>query len=103
MSAGTKKPGLILSLVPILILVALLVLNISVFKDEATLGPNQLALLMAGLVAGAIGIFHLKVSYKEIEHKVIHSISLSMQANLILLVVGALIGLWIFSGVVPAM
>jgi Na+:H+ antiporter, NhaC family len=103
MSLKNKKPGLLLSLIPIVVLVGILVLNINVFHDSATLGPNQLALLLSAIVAGLIGIFKLKVPYKEIEERVIHSISLSMQANLILLVVGALIGLWIFSGVVPAM
>ncbi|MGE3611112.1 MAG: Na+/H+ antiporter NhaC [Bacteriovoracaceae bacterium] len=103
MSYHAKRPGLLLSLIPVLVLVAILFLNISIFKDSATLGPNQLALLMAALVAGVIGLFVLKVPYERIEHQVVHAIGLSMQANLILLVVGSLIGLWIFSGVVPAM
>lgn len=103
MSSGIKKPGLALSLVPIFVLITLLILNITVFKDAATLGPNQLALFVAGIVAGLIGMFYLKVPYKNLEERVINSISLSMQANLILLVVGVLIALWIFSGVVPAM
>lgn len=98
-----KKPGLLMSLIPIVVLVGILVLNISIFGDSATLGPNQLALLLAAIVAGIIGIFFLKVPYKFIEERVIHSIGLSLQANLILLVVGSLVGLWIFSGVVPAM
>jgi NhaC family Na+:H+ antiporter len=103
MSSGIKKPGLLLALVPILVLIAILVANIAIFKDAATLGPNQLALLMASVVAAIISLFVLKVPYEDIEKRVIHSISLSLQANLILLVVGSLIGLWIFSGVVPAM
>jgi NhaC family Na+:H+ antiporter len=98
-----KKPGLLLSFVPIVVLVLVLVLNISIFGDSATLGPNQLALLLAAIVAGIIGIFFLRVPYNLIEQRVIHSIGLSLQANLILLVVGSLVGLWIFSGVVPAM
>lgn len=98
-----KKPGLLLSLVPVAFLIGCLVLNIDLFKDSALLGPNQIALFLSALVAGAIGLFVLRVPYEEIEKKVIHSIGLSMQANLILLVVGMLIGLWIFSGVVPAM
>jgi Na+:H+ antiporter, NhaC family len=103
MPAVTKKPGLLLSLLPILVLIGILVLNISVFSDGAILGPNQLALFMAALVAAGIGIFVLNIPYKAIEERVVHSIGLSMQANLILLVVGSLIALWIFSGVVPAM
>lgn len=103
MSANIKKPNLIISLVPVVTLVLLLVMNIYVFQDNAALGPNQVALFVAATFCAGIGIFHLKVPYKEIEKKIIHSIGLSMQANLILLVVGSLIALWIFNGVVPAM
>jgi Na+:H+ antiporter, NhaC family len=103
MSSHVKKPGLFLSLVPILTLILLLVLNIDLFKDSAVLGPNQIALFLSAIVTAVIGMLVLRVPYEEIEKKIIHSISLSLQANLILLVVGMLIGLWIFSGVVPAM
>src|SRR3989344_6747155 len=103
MTSTFKRPSLLLSLVPIFLLVGLLALNISIFKDSALMGPNQIALFISALVATMIGLFLLKIPYAEIEKKVIHSIGLSMQANLILLVVGTLIGLWIFSGIVPAM
>lgn len=103
MSTSQKRPGLLLSLLPVLVLISLLVLNIDLFKDSALMGPNQIALFVAALVAAVIGLLVLKVSYEDMEKKIIQSISLSMQANLILLVVGMLIGLWIFSGVVPAM
>ncbi len=98
-----NRPHLLIALIPVLVLIAILTLNIKIFSDNATYGPNQLALLFAACTAAAIGIFVLKMDYKHIEEKIVHSISLSMQANLILLVVGMLIGLWIFSGVVPAM
>jgi NhaC family Na+:H+ antiporter len=103
MSSGVKKPNLLLSLIPVITLIVILIGNISIFKDAATLGPNQLALLISSIVAGVIAFVVLKVPYEEIESRIISSISLSLQANLILLVVGALIGLWIFSGVVPTM
>lgn len=103
MTSTFKRPSLIVSLIPIILLVGLLGLNISIFKDSALMGPNQIALFVAALAGAMIGIFKLKIPYAEIEKQVIHAISLSLQANLILLVVGTLIGLWIFSGVVPAM
>lgn len=103
MTSQYKKPGLMLSLVPVLTLICLLVLNIDIFKDSAVLGPNQIALFISAMVAGGIGLVSLKVPYKDMEKKILHSIGLSLQANLILLIVGMLIGLWIFSGVVPAM
>lgn len=103
MSTPTQRPGLLLSLVPLAVLILLLTFNIIIFKDGAAGGPNQLALLGAAIVAALIGIFKLKHSYKDIEESIVRSIGLSMQAILILLVVGMLIGLWILSGVVPAM
>ncbi len=99
----TVKPSLFMALIPVFVLIGILTLNIQIFSDNATYGPNQLALLFAACTASIIGLFVLKMDYKFIEEKIIHSIGLSMQANLILLVVGMLIGLWIFSGVVPAM
>lgn len=104
MSAGQlKRPSLWVSLVPVLFLMGLLVFNIILFKDDATGGPNQLALLVAGAFAAVIGIFVLKRSYHDIENQIVRSISMALQASLILLVVGSLIGTWILSGVVPAM
>src|SRR5688500_9806074 len=99
----SRKPGILLSLVPVLVLMGLIIINIAIYKDESTNGPNQLALLIAALVSATIGVFALKVPYAEIEERILHSIGLSMQANILLLIVGSLIGLWIYSGVVPAM
>jgi NhaC family Na+:H+ antiporter len=98
-----KKPGILLSFVPVVILMSLLVLNILLYKDDATGGANQIALLIAAAVSVAIGLFTLKHTYKDLEEHIIASIQMAMQANVILLVVGALIGTWILSGIVPAM
>lgn len=102
-NSTSKRPSLLLSLVPVLFLMALLIFNIILFKDDATGGPNQLALLAAGALATIIGIFVQKVAYSDIENQIVKSISVAIQATLILLVVGSLIGTWILSGVVPAM
>jgi len=98
-----KEPSLLVSLIPVVFLIALLVINILIYKDDATGGPNQLALFLAAVVATAIGLGHLKIAYKDIEKGILESIELAMQANLILFVVGVLIGLWILSGIVPTM
>ena len=102
-NTSAKRPSLLLSLVPVLFLMGLLIFNIILFKDDATGGPNQLALLAAGALATIIGIFVQKVAYSDIENQIVKSISVAIQATLILLVVGSLIGTWILSGVVPAM
>ena len=97
------RPTLLIALIPLAALIALLILNVSVFGDSATSGPNQIALLAAAMVSALIGRVWLKIPYKKMEKGALHSISLSMQANLILLTVGGLIGLWILAGIVPTL
>jgi Na+:H+ antiporter, NhaC family len=98
-----QEPGLLISFVPVIFLVALLILNVVVFKDDATGGANQIALLLSGMLTLALGTFVLKVPYEEMEDQITLSIRRATQACLILLVVGALIGTWILSGIVPTM
>tara|TARA_B100001758_G_C18384598_1_gene599295 strand:- start:91 stop:1569 length:1479 start_codon:yes stop_codon:yes gene_type:complete len=102
MNNSIKKPSLILSLLPIVILIGLLAANVYVFEDDATGGPNQIALLFGAVVAIAIGI-KLGFKWKDIQEGIIKSIKSSLGAILILLVIGALSGTWMISGVVPTM
>ncbi|MFK7826979.1 MAG: Na+/H+ antiporter NhaC [Oligoflexales bacterium] len=88
---------------PVLVLISLLIFNALVFKDGATLGPNQLALLFTGIFTLAIGTLFLKIPYRVFEEEIIKSIGYAVPAFIILLMVGSLISLWIASGVVPSM
>ena len=99
----SKRPSLVISLIPVIVLVSLLSINVLLFKDDSSYGPNQLALLFAAILSGLIGVFHLKLKYSELEKHTLNSVGVSLQALLILLVVGALIGVWILNGVVPTM
>lgn len=99
----TIEPHLLISLIPVIVLMVLLIINILVYKDDATSGSNQLALLIAGAVAVFIGVVVYKIEYKQIESQIIKSIGVAIQASIILLIVGALIGMWIISGIVPTM
>ncbi|MDG1842469.1 MAG: Na+/H+ antiporter NhaC [Crocinitomicaceae bacterium] len=102
MDSSIKKPSLILSLLPIVILIGFLAANVYVFEDDATGGPNQIALLFGAVVAIAIGV-KLGFKWKDIQQGIIKSIKSSLGAILILLVIGALSGTWMISGVVPTM
>jgi NhaC family Na+:H+ antiporter len=81
----------------------MLVTNILIFKDNATSGPNQMALLVSAVITVGLGKFKLKIPYDDMEKQMIISIKLALQACLILLLVGSLIGIWILSGIVPTM
>ena len=99
----SKKPSLLVSFIPIVFLISLLTINVVIFKDDSSYGPNQIALLLTAILTAIIGVFHLKHDYSEIEAQTINSVSVALQAVVILLVVGALIGVWILNGVVPSM
>ena len=64
-----KEPSLLVSLIPVVLLVILLTLNVIVFKDDSSYGPNQIALLLTSMLCAVIGVFHLKRPYKEFEKK----------------------------------
>ncbi len=98
-----KKPNLFVSLIPVIFLITLLIANVLIFSDDASYGPNQMALLLTATLTALIGAFHLKQDYKVLEKKTLESMAISLQAMVILLVVGSLIGIWILNGVVPAM
>lgn len=96
-------PKLSISLVPVVILVGLLIANVLIFKDDASYGPNQMALILSGGLSAVLGHFFYKTSYAKLEKGIVAGISLSLASVLILLAVGSLISLWILSGIVPAM
>jgi NhaC family Na+:H+ antiporter len=99
---GFKKPTMLQALLPIMVLVALLTLNVIFYGDMATSGANQIALILSAMAAVFVG-FWLKVPFTFMLDGVLKSINSSMSAILILLMIGALAGTWLISGVVPAM
>lgn len=86
------------ALIPVLFLIA--VLSYSLIKLEA---DPHIPLILGAFVAGLIGVFRLGFTWKELEDGVLDTIKMAMQAIIILMVVGTLIGTWILSGTVPAM
>lgn len=90
------------ALIPVVALVGMLAYNVYVFGDEAIGGSNQFILLMGGAVAAIVGFFN-KVSYKQMLAEVAENVKSTTGALLILLMVGALAGTWLISGIIPAM
>ncbi len=90
------------ALFPVLILVGLLAYNIFIFGDSSLGGSNQFILLLGAAVAAVVG-FRNKVSYKQMLEEVGHNVKSTTGAILILLMVGALSGTWLLSGIIPSM
>ena len=90
------------ALIPVFALVIMLAYNVYVFGDDAISGSNQFILLLGGAVAAIVGFFN-KVSYKQMLAEVAENVKSTTGALLILLMVGALAGTWLISGIIPAM
>jgi len=89
------------AILPLLFLISLLVFNVIIFEDTLS-GPNQLALILAGFVA--MWVARSKgVSWDKISDKITDTIGAAVPSILILLVIGALSGTWLLSGVIPSM
>lgn len=90
------------ALIPVIALVLMLAYNVYIFGDDALSGSNQFVLILGGAVAAIVG-FKNKVSYKYMIEEVAENIKSTAGAILILLMVGALAGTWLISGIIPSM
>ena len=73
-----------------------------VFGDNALNGSNQFILLLGAAVAAIVGFFK-KTSYSQMLNEVSENLKSTTGALLILLMVGALSGTWLVSGIIPTM
>lgn len=93
-----KKATLGIAMIPILILIAALVVGILILEQDP-----HIPLLVGIIAAGVVGVAMLDYNWSELEKGAIGTIQMAMQACLILMVVGTIVGTWILSGTVPAM
>ena len=92
-----RDPYLWEALISILGLVLFISLAIVRYETDA-----QVPILLGVLIATIIGM-RAGYSWKDIETGMLNGITNSLQAIVILLIIGILIGVWILSGVVPTM
>lgn len=99
--AGT--PSLWVSLIPLFLLICLLVVVIKAFGTDALAGGIQIALLLASAVCVALSTLIYKTPWERLEGEVVKNIKDSAVAIIILLMIGAITGTWMLSGVVPTL
>jgi len=100
MTAGRSMP-LWVAVVPVVLLVALLGADVVFFGEDSSYGSNQIALLLAALAAGGLGMAR-GTTWDTIRDTIASSIGTATEAILILLLIGALSGTWLLAGIIPA-
>ena len=90
------------SLIPLGVLVVLLALDIAIFGADSILGASQVSLLVAAGICIALSMWRYKTPWEEFEQAIGRNMSDIAPSILILLLIGAISGTWMASGVVPA-
>lgn len=96
-----REARLFEALLPLILLIGLLTSNVFIF-DDTLAGSNQMALILAAVLAGLLAL-RTGLRWPEMEKKIVDTIKSAMPSMLILLLIGSLAGSWMISGVVPAM
>ena len=91
-----------MAVLPVVILVGLLALNVIIFGDNALLGSNQIVLIFSAAVATALALKKGAI-WEQLQKGAVNSIKIATPAILVLLLVGALSGTWMLSGIIPTM
>ena len=102
LGSDSKLLSLFDSLFPIIVLVILLFINVNIYGDASLDGSNQFILIIGAAIAYLFGLKN-KVSSSTIFSSISSNIKSISIPILILLLVGALSGTWLLSGIIPSM
>jgi len=97
-----RSPTLVDALIPLSFLIVSLGAAIVIYRDDAILGPVQVALFLSATVAAQVG-YKNGHSIPDLSKAAVESIAAAMGAIFILFTVGALIGVWNMSGTIATL
>ena len=92
-----------LSLIPFIVLIALITCCVAVFGNATLDGASQVSLLVASAVSVLVGHFSKRMTWEKLEQEITAKIATCTPAIIILLLIGAIGGTWMVSGIVPTM
>lgn len=98
-----KRPSWIVSLIPFAALVVMLCFVISCFGASAMDGGSQVSLLFAAGVAVALAMLCYGIGWEKLEGSIADNFRSIGPAVIILILIGAISGSWMVSGVVPTL
>ncbi|MBQ4392803.1 MAG: sodium:proton antiporter [Prevotella sp.] len=92
-----------MSFIPFLVLIALITCCVAVFGNATLDGASQVSLLAASAVSVVIGHFSKRLTWENLESEITSKVASCTPAIIILLLIGAIGGTWMVSGIVPTM
>ncbi len=96
-----REATLFEALIPVVLTIAILMYTVlPVFGVN---GEVHIPLVLGALVAAAVAMWRLGYTWSEIEEGIIGTISGTLQAIIILAIIGMIIGTWILGGIVPTL
>lgn len=103
LSKYRSQTPLWIAAIPLGVLITTLALVIKCFGADAIMGGSQIALLFASSVAATLAIVFCGCTWSTLEDAIVENIRTSASAIIILLLIGAISGTWMLSGVVPTL
>jgi len=91
------------SFIPFLVLIVLITCCVAVFGNATLEGASQVTLLVASAVSVLVGHFSKRLEWENLEREITEKIASCTPAIIILLLIGAIGGTWMVSGIVPTM
>ena len=102
-SQSIKTPSALVALIPLAVLILLLALTIHLFGGDAIAGGSQLSLLTASAVCTMLAMGIYRTKWQTLEDAIIGNIRCATPAIIILLLIGAIAGTWMASGIIPTL
>ena len=92
-----------MALIPLAVLILLLALTIHLFGGDAIAGGSQLSLLTASAVCTMLSMGIYRTKWQTLEDAIIANMRSATPAIIILLLIGAIAGTWMASGIIPTL
>lgn len=92
-----------MALIPLAVLILLLALTIHLFGGDAIAGGSQLSLLTASAVCTMLSMGIYRTKWQTLEDAIIGNMRSATPAIIILLLIGAIAGTWMASGIIPTL
>ena len=92
-----------LPFIPFLVLIILITCCVAVFGSATLDGASQVSLLAAAAVSVLVGHLSKHLEWEKLEEEISNKVGSCVPAIIILLLIGAIGGTWMVSGIVPTM